>query len=104
MAHDFGIFTKKRTGHTRECAFFHGFCEGVMYVVFDAEDHNMGISGDGSGFTVTYDKAKSALDTAILYFDHSEYPDPTRMDDIKRFRAKMDQELKDEKAFDVWFA
>lgn len=98
MAHSFAItYEGKKNGNPAfERAYFFGFCNGIMYEVFEMQHHYAGASGDGCIEEVTLDNAKSSLDLAIDYFDNwSNYPDPSRMNDIKNFRKYLD-ELKDQ--------
>ena len=96
MAHDFRIAYKD------DEAFFFGFCNGVMYHVFHAEEHDAGVSGDNGVERVTVKEAKNALSVAIFYFDRIGYPDPERMDDIKSFRSRLDK-YPDDDLCEIWY-
>lgn len=69
MAHDFGITYKD------DVAYFCGYCNGIMYHVFRAEEHDAWVSGDNGKEKVTVREAKQALSKAIAYFDKIGYPD-----------------------------
>ena len=81
MAHEF--FIKSEKGNNTAC--FFGYCNGVMYRAFNHPEANAGVSGDGSQHKLSKTEAMSSLQKAIAYFDISEYPDPTRIDDIRDF-------------------
>lgn len=100
MAHDFMI--RHNENHREHSAVFCGYCNGVMYKAFGMVQHDMLVSGDGSSTKLSVSAAKAALDWAIKYFDNSQYPDPHRMDNIKRFRREMDM-FDDDGCCTIWF-
>ena len=99
MAHDFGIRNTKK----REFSYFFGYADGLMYRAFDEQKHDNVISGDNGTETKTKAETERALDRAIKEFDGMGYPDPTRLDDIKKFRQEMaDDEPTD--TYEIWFS
>ena len=101
MAHAFMI---RHNDNEDDTAVFSGYCNGVMYEAFGMQGHNMYVSGDGLSTTIPVGEAKAALDRAIEYFDKSQYPDPHRMDSIKRFRREMDTDTFDDNdCCTIWF-
>lgn len=93
MAHDFSITyeNEKKGEEANRTAWFSGFCNGILYEVFEMQHHYAGVSGDGQEEETTLEDARRSLDLAIDYFDNwSNYPDPTRMDEIKEFRKFLD--------------
>ncbi len=104
MAHDFMIRHNNNEDNREHTAVFCGYCNGVMYKAFGMQHHDMVVSGDGFSTTLSVREAKAALDWAIEYFDNSEYPDPHRMDSIKRFRREMDTDTFDDNGCcTIWF-
>ena len=86
MAHDFGI-THIDSGET---AYFFGYAHGILYRVFDAQNHNNIISGDGAVEVVNYEYAKKGLIEALNSYEIIYYPDPHRADDLREFLELMD--------------
>lgn len=99
MAHDFGIRNTKK----KEYAYFFGYANGLMYRAFGDHKHNMVISGDNRTETKSKSETEKALDWAIKEFDAMGYPDPTRMDDIKRFRQEMASDDPTD-TYEVWYS
>ena len=98
MAHDFGIRNTKKKDFT----YFFGYAEGLMYEAFDEQKHNAFASGDNGRETKTKEETERALDKAISKFDKINYPDPGRLDDIKKFRKEMaDDDPAD--TYEIWF-
>ena len=98
MAHDFGIRNIKQ----KEYTYFFGFANGLMYRAFGEQKHYAFVSGDNGRETKSKEETEKALDWAIQAFDTMGYPDPHRLDDIKKFRQEMKN---DEPAdtYEVWF-
>lgn len=88
MAHEFAIRNKKND----KWSFVFGYVNGIMYDAFGEEIHNRGMSGDGNLITKTKEEVTKALDHAIYVFDRMNFPDPTRMDDILKFRMNMESD------------
>ena len=86
MAHDFYIHRKD---NKENMGTFFGYCNGVMYHAFNHLECDMGISGDGSTHIITKIEAIKGLATAVYIFNRSNYPDPTRMDDLKQFLIEL---------------
>lgn len=99
MAHDFGIRNKKND----KWSFFFGYANGIMYDAFGEQKHNFGISGDGGRETKTKQDVMFALDDAIAEFDRMNYPDPTRLDEIKKFRKDMKSD-EDTDTYEIWYS
>lgn len=76
-------------------AYFFGYAEGIMYLAFNMESHCMGFSGDNIDIEIDRETALKGISKAIEYYDKSNYPDPTKMDDIKAFCQRMQNEFKD---------
>lgn len=93
MAHEFEIRKKgvdpDNMTYGVDNAYFFGFCEGVMYQAFKHPEANGGMSGYNVEFVISKAAALKGLDKAIKAFNQSDYPDKTRMDDIKTFRKNM---------------
>lgn len=85
-------------------AFFFGYADGIFYRAFNYEACDNGYSGNGSVFLVPYDLAVKALKTAIDEFYKLNYPDPTRIDDIKNFYERMKKDYKNVKYFEIIFS
>lgn len=85
-------------------AYFFGYAEGLMYIAFNATEHCYGFSGDGKEITISREEALKGLKKAITKFDTIDYPDPTRMDDIKAFYARMETDFKDYQEFIICFS
>lgn len=85
-------------------AFFFGYANGIFYKVFNCEVCDNGYSGDGSMFLISYGLAVKALKTAIEEFYKLNYPDPTRIDDIKNFYERMKKDYKNVKYFEIIFS
>ena len=85
MAHEFAIRNKKND----KWSFVFGYTNGIMYDAFGEQMHNNGMSGDGDLISKTKHEVMFALDHAIAEFDKMNYPDPCRMDDIRKFRKDM---------------
>lgn len=100
MAHDFGIRNKTKQG---KWSFFFGYAKGVMYEVFNAWEHNRGLSGDNMKLEKPKDVTEKALDRAIREFDRMNYPDQSRMDDIKEFRKAMDSDGEND-IYEIWYS
>lgn len=96
MAHVFMIT------HKDDTACFCGYCNGIMYHVFRAENHDAGFSGDNAKERVTVREAKCALSEAITYFDKIGYPDSKRMDSVKLFRSRLDT-YPDDDMCEIWY-
>lgn len=79
-------------------AFFYGFAEGIFYEAFNCQHHAMFFSGDGEIITISYQRALDGLKTAIQRFNEIDYPDPSRIDEIKEFYERMETDYKD-----LWF-
>lgn len=99
MAHDFGIRNTKK----KEFTYFFGYAGGLMYHAFGEEKHDNFFSGDNGTETKTKAETERALDWAIKKFDCMGYPDPTRLDDIKRFRQEM---VNDDPSdlYEIWYS
>lgn len=54
-------------------------------------------------FLISYGLAVKALKTAIEEFYKLNYPDPTRIDDIKNFYERMKKDYKNVKYFEIIF-
>ena len=91
MAHNFAIKNTKKDGYT----FFFGYANGLMYRAFGEQKHDAVFSGDNGEEIKTKKETEEALDNAIKWFDMKDYPDPTRMDEIKQFRKDMDNDAPD---------
>lgn len=98
MAHDFGIKNTKK----EDFAFFFGYANGLMYHAFSEEKHDRIISGDDCVEIKTKAETEKALDLAIEQFDAMGYPDPQRLDAIKKFRQDMSGDAPTD-TYDVWF-
>lgn len=99
MAHDFGIRNTKK----KDFSYFFGYADGLMYHAFHEEKHNTGFSGDNGTETKTKQETEKALDWAIQTFDKMNYPDPTRLDDIKKFRKEMVNDA-DTDTYQIWYS
>ena len=51
----------------------------------------------------SYEETIRALDSAIKQFDNMGYPDPTRMDELKKFRRSMDNDSATD-TYEVWYS
>lgn len=102
MAHDFEI--KVKGAPEGYSAYFFGYAEGIMYIAFNATEHCYGFTGDGEKITISREEALKGLKKAITKFDTIDYPDPTRMDDIKSFYARMETDFKDYQEFIICFS
>lgn len=85
-------------------AFFFGYADGIFYRAFNCEAYDNGLSGNSSIFMVEYTVAVKALETAINEFYKLEYPDPTRINDIKGFYDRMKNDYKDVECFEIIFS
>jgi hypothetical protein len=99
MAHDFGIRNTKKEKYS----YFFGYAGGLMYRAFGEIKHDMGISGDNGTEIKTKAETERALDRAIKEFDGMGYPDPTRLDDIKKFRQEMAADEPTD-TYEIWFS
>lgn len=99
MAHDFGI---RELSH-KDWAFFFGYANGLMYRAFGEEKHALHFSGDNSRVVKTKAETVKALDKAISEFDSMNYPDPTRLDEIKKFRKDIEND-DERKLYEIWFS
>lgn len=81
MSHEFSI----KALDSGKIAYFDGYCNGIMYISFGAMEHNCGCSGDGKSVKINRATALVGMLQAIEFFNHSGYPDPSRMDAIKKF-------------------
>lgn len=104
MAHDFSIIAKGVSVEEKNYAYFFGYAEGVMYDVFDMWEHNNFISGDGLDIVIDRETALQGICKAIKKFETLDYPDKTRMDDIKEFYLKMQNEFKDVKEYIICYS
>lgn len=103
MAHDFYISLKKVKNDETDIAYFFGFASGIMYEAFQKHEHNAIFSGDCKKLVITREEAIKGLATAINLFDKLDYPDPTRMDDIKDFYSKIFNEFKTQNEFIICY-
>lgn len=99
MSHDFGIRNKKK----KNWAWFFGFANGLMYRAFHEEKHFAVFSGDNGMETKSKEETENALDWAIDTFDHMGYPDPTRLDEIKKFRKEMSNDNFND-TYEIWYS
>lgn len=99
MAHDFCIRNIKKEGSK---AYFFGFANGLMYHAFGDKHHYAGVSGDNGKELKTKFQVEKALDWAIAQFDTMGYPDPYRLNDIKRFRKEMVNDSFED-MYEVWY-
>ena len=99
MAHDFGIRNTKR----KEYAYFFGYANGLMYEAFGEQKHNAIFSGDNGTEIKTREENEKALDYAIKTFDGMGYPDPSRLDAIKKFREDMAHDGAQD-LYEIWFS
>lgn len=83
--------------------FFFGYADGIFYKAFRCEECNNLLSGDGSVHLIPYDTAVNALKTAIDEFYKLNYPDPTRINDIKEFYERMKHDYKNVEYFEIIF-
>jgi hypothetical protein len=99
MAHDFAIRNIKK----KESSWFFGYANGLMYRAFGDQKHDAGVSGDNGREIKSKAETEKALDIAIKNFDAMHYPDPHRLDDIKKFRQNM---VNDDPAdtYEVWYS
>ena len=120
MAHDFtirvpnGIWSKRYNvtitekeeykGIPDDQVFFFGYADGIFYKAFRCEEFNNLLSGDGSISLIPYDTAVNALKTAIDEFYKLNYPDSTRINDIKEFYERMKNDYKNVKYFEIIFS
>lgn len=100
MAHDFMIrvVNEEYKYIPDDEAFFYGFAEGIFYEAFHCEHHAMLFSGDGENIVINYQTALDGLKTAIQRFNEIDYPDPSRIFEIKEFYKRMETYYKDQ-----WF-
>jgi len=105
MAHDFGI-SRKKAGTERpdweNTTYFFGYCNAVMYKAFHHLECDMVISGSNDSFVISKTEMQNGLKEAIKLFDLSNYPDPKRMDDIKRFLQETEKD-NNETEYVIWF-
>lgn len=99
MAHDFGIRNKKK----KEFTYFFGYANGLMYRAFNEQKHDAIFSGDNGIETKTKEETEKALDKAIREFDNMNYPDPNRLDDIKKFRQDMAGDDPND-MYEIWYS
>lgn len=78
--------------------FFYGYAGGIFYKAFHCENHDMCLSGDEEIIMISYKRALAGLKTAIELFNQINYPDPSRIDEIKEFYERMETDYKDQ-----WF-
>lgn len=84
--------------------YFFGYADGIFYKAFRCEECNNLLSGDGSISLIPYDTAVNALKTAIDEFYKLNYPDSTRINDIKEFYERMKNDYKNVKYFEIIFS
>lgn len=100
MAHDFGIKNKTKNG---EFAYFFGYLNGFLYKAFGDQKHDRVISGDNGTEIKTRAEVVRALDIAIDVFNASNYPDPDRMNELKEFRKRMEDDDEND-VYIVWYS
>lgn len=104
MAHDFEIKVKNAPYEDGYYAYFFGFAQGVMYEAFEMWEHFQYVSGDNEDIVINRKRALKGISTAIKIFDTLDYPDKTRMDEIKEFYKKMQNEFKHVKEYVICFS
>ena len=60
-------------------------------------------SGNGSIYLISHDTAEKKLKKAINEFYKLNYPDPTRINDIKEFYDRMKHDYKNVEYFEIIF-
>lgn len=84
--------------------FFFGYAEGIFYQAFNCEEHDMICSGDEEYITINYQTAFNGLKKAIEMFDKINYPDSSRINDVKAFYERMKTDYKDIEWFEICFS
>ena len=74
-----------------------------MYKAFGEQKHDMLFSGDNGTEIKNKTETERALDWAIDRFDKMDYPDPNRMDDIKKFRQEMEEDGPTDE-YEIWYS
>ena len=91
MAHDF-LITKQ--SNENEYAVFSGYCNGLMYEAFGHPECDMGVSGSGDHFIISYNEMIFSATRAMILFGESGYPDPTRLNHFVAFVMREQQDPK----------
>lgn len=83
--------------------FFFGYADGIFYKAFRCEECNNAMSGNGSIYLISHDTAEKKLKKAINEFYKLNYPNPTRINDIKEFYDRMKHDYKNVEYFEIIF-
>ena len=114
MAHDFviGLLDDDETKAKAQAAFltkakaqaaFFGYAEAVFYRAFGAQGFNGGVSGNGGSKVITHAEAKDGLLFAINSDAIANYPDGSRIDDVRNFYEEHVKNADSSAKYFVWF-
>lgn len=102
MAHDFLISTGLEDKDP--AGVFNGYAQGVFYNVFDVPEFNAGVSGSNEGKWISQKEADEGIKAALNSDAITNYPDPTRADDLKSFYKQHIENASSDENFYVHFS
>lgn len=113
MSHEFIITTAHAPGNAAEPlsalkamqsvthATFIGYHKAALYIAFDAEEFNGGVSGNFGGKTISKHSAGVGLCAALHMLE--SFPDPKRADSLREFYQKTVLQASDDAVFYIHF-
>ncbi|MEZ9969069.1 hypothetical protein AB4390_25110, partial [Vibrio splendidus] len=73
----------------KNVAYFHGFADGVMYAIFNAQSFYAGTSGSGGSKYIPAKLAKASLLEACAYIEENHPPHIKQLNSIREFANKL---------------